>query len=270
MKTVTVLGVDFETQSKEAATTNVTEIGAVLEEVSWPGPHPGAKVSVDMPTRKRLATFGTLVFDRGKYTPQTPEIVEITGITDAMLEAESGVMTPKAAFEALMHMVEKADFIMAHNKIFDETVYNSQVRLLGICPPERPWICSYQEVPYPPKYRCKQLSHIALDHRVPMDHRDLHRAVNDVELMLDLVLGNYHLEDVLAYAMEPWVVLRADILPPWKDGGKGKDQATQLGYAWETPRGTTDKYEKFWVKRVKQNKVEEEIRLAPFRAVVIG
>ena len=264
MNILNVLGVDFETQSSDAVTTNVTEIGAVLEEISWRDGQEG------LPARKRLATFGTLVFDPGTYPPQTPEIVEITGITDEMLRSGEGVMTPHAAFSALAHMVEQADLCMAHNKIFDETVYNSQVRLLALNPPQREWLCSYQEIPYPKKFRCKQLSHLALDHGVAMDGRTLHRAVNDVELMFDLVLNNYHLRDLLEYSREPWVILRADILPPWKDGGKGKDQATGLGYAWETPRGTNQKYEKLWVKRVKKKEVEVEIRLAPFRVVVVG
>lgn len=273
MITMNVLGLDFETQGKDAKTTKPIEIGAVLEEVSWPGPHPGASISEAMPTRSRIAQFGTLVHDES-YPPQTPENIEITGITDAMLGAGEGVMAPLAAFTALGHLVERADIIMAHNTIFDKTVYLTQVRLLGILPAEREWICTLHDVPYPSRFTCKKLGHLALDHRVPMDNRDLHRAVNDVELMFDLALGKYHLEDILRYARTPWAVLRADILGPWTgrggDGGIGKEQATALGYSWETPRGTDDKYPKLWVKRVKADRVKEEIELAPFRAVVLG
>jgi DNA polymerase III epsilon subunit-like protein len=273
MKNLLVLGVDFETQGSDATKTNVTEIGAVLEELSWSETPPRPPATAPLPERRRIATFETLVYD-SSYPPQTPEIVELTGITDEMLRAGEGVMIPKAAFTALAQLAERAEVLMAHNTAFDKTVYNSQVRLLGILPPERPWICTLTEVPYPQKFTCKKLGHLALDHGVPMDARELHRAVNDVELMFDLVLGKYHLADVLAYQAIPWVVLRADILGPWEgrggDGGVGKGQATALGYSWETPRGTTDKYPKCWVKRVKENKVDEEIRLAPFRAVVVG
>ena len=91
--------------------------------------------------------------------------------------------------------------------------------------------------------------------------------------MLELVLVHYGLEKVLEYAREPWVYIKADILGPWQgkggDGGIGKTQAQSLGYNWEQPRGSDLKFDKTWVKRIKQRQIDEERRLAPFRVSII-
>lgn len=264
MKVIKILGLDFETQGKEAATTNVTEVGAVMVELEIFQNQSG------IPKPREIARYCDLVWDES-YPPQTKEIVELTGITDADLR-ERGVR-PGVALGRVHDMVRSADIVMAHNKQFDETVYNAQVKKQNFEPLSREWICTYLDVPYPERFRCKQLSHLALDHGVKMDGRKLHRADNDVDLMLDLVLGCYHIDDVLAYAREPWSILKADILGPWVgkggDGGVGKDQATALGYSWEKTRGSEEIFTKTWVKRVKRGKVESEKLAAPFRVAVL-
>jgi len=264
MRYLKVLGLDFETQGKEAETTNVTEVGAVLVELEIFANRNG------LPERREIERYCDLVYDPS-YPPQTQEIVELTGISDRDLR-ERG-RAPLPAMAKVRELVAMADIVMAHNKLFDETVYNSQVKKLSLEPLSREWICTYQDVPYPQKFTCKKLSHLALDHGVRMDHRKLHRADNDVELMLDLVLGCYHIDDILAYAREPWSILKADILGPWVgkggDGGVGKEQATALGYSWENVRGTNENFPKCWVKRVKRGKVEQEKLAAPFRVSVL-
>jgi hypothetical protein len=168
----------------------------------------------------------------------------------------------------LFPLMEAADVIIAHNIKFDKTVLESVCARIGLIPPKKRWLCTLTEVPYPDKYRCKQLSHLAYDHGLPMDTRVLHRAVHDVRLMLDLILTKYCFSKILAYADEPWLYLKADIPAPWTDGGKGKEAATKIGYSWEKARGTEEPvFPKTWVKRVKLSQADKEIALAAFPVI---
>lgn len=252
-----ITGVDFESQSLEAAVTNVTEVGALTVDVD----EAGRVFPIDR--------YSALIYDPS-YPPQPELIVELTGITDAILQ-EKGVL-PLEAFTRLKSMIGGSEIIFAHNKAFDQTIYNAQhKKLFGEDPPPAEWICTRSEINYPEKYKCKKLAHLAYDHGLKMDDRILHRAINDVELMMELVLQNYSLPEILKFARDPWVFIAADILPPWKDNGVGKDQAYKLGYNWEKPRGDYEPvFPKLWVKKVKGYQVAKEKELAPFRVSVLN
>lgn len=263
---INVLGLDFETQSLDTATTNATEVGAMLIQVplrrgfntpdNWQG----------LPYWK-IAGINQLMWETS-YPPQPEEIVELTGITDAMLQKDG--IHPKEALERLAELMGKADIVMAHNAPFDKGVLYAVAARYGVTLPEKDWICTRGDINYPSKYTCKKLAHLSLDHGLKMDGRELHRAINDVELMLELVFTNYDLEDVVQYAREPWVYLYADILPPWKDGGMGKAAAQKLGYNWQVPRGDYGPtFEGKWVKKTKANKIEQEKELAGFRVGIV-
>lgn len=259
-----LLGIDFETQCDDAKNTLVTEVGAVLKARAVPGLYNGEWLEAG-----RLASLTVTP----EHKPQTPEIVELTGITDEDLRARGRPL--KEVFLELLPLVERATVVAAHNKKFDKTVFEATCARLGLNPPEREWLCTYTEVPYPKKYKCKKLAHLALDHGLKMDNRELHRADNDVDLMLELLLHKYNIDEVLAYAREPWIVLKADVLGPWQgkggDGGIGTGQAKGLGYSYETPRAGPERtFPKSWVKCVKQREVEAEKLLAPFRVAVLG
>lgn len=246
-----ILGLDFETNSDDAKTCAVTEVGAILME----------RVLHELGHyvfcgRQKLSQ---LVWQKG-YPEQSQKIIEITGITDAMLQ-EGGKPVRGVFQDELFPLMEQADYILAHNKAFDQTVLESVCKRIGLTPPKRRWICTLTEVPYPEKYRCKQLSHLALDHKLSMDTRELHRAVNDVELMLELICTKYQFDDILAYADMPWVYLQIHTTPPWEDGGKTTDEAKKLGYYWQTDKRWNDAnlvFNKCWVKRVKLDQLEKE------------
>jgi DNA polymerase III epsilon subunit-like protein len=243
-----LLFLDFETQSADAKNTNITEIGAHFVKGSL------------------TQDFSTLVYDHD-YPPQTPEIVDLTGITDGDLKREG--KSPKEALNDLLMIFKSADLIIAHNTSFDRTVVESTAKRVGLDWPEKEWLCTYSEFPWPEKYTCKKLSHLALDHGVPMDKRKLHRALDDVILLRDL-LKLYSLEDVLKYKRSPWVYLKAIISKPWIDGGVQKDQASKMGFGWERCRGTSEPlFEKQWVKRVKEGQVDAERTRCPFPIVVL-
>lgn len=235
-----LLGVDFETQCDDPETTNVTEIGALLTDEAF----------------NEVGRISQLCWE-SSYPPQTKEIVEITHITDEMLKA-NGVMR-KGAFLELFSLVEQADYIFAHNKKFDETVFLSTCEKVGLNPPRKTWICTLTEVDYPAKFRCKQLSHLAFEHRVEFNPDNLHRAFDDVQLMMNLI-AKYKIEDIIAFASEPWVYIQAIFPAPFesKIGFQvGRIKASKLNFGWEKAKGDDREFPKKWMKRVKQRFVQE-------------
>ena len=186
------------------------------------------------------------------------EVQRVTGLTDQKLAAEG--LGPKKSLELLSIVIESSNMVLAHNKEYDEQLYKAECARHGIKPSETPWYCTLTEVPYPARFRCRQLSHLALDHGVVVDPSKLHRAIDDVRLMGQLLIrGGYTPEGIVAYAKAPWVYLQALIPAPWEDGGVGKERAQKAGFSWEKCRGTTEPvFPKKWVKRVKDLNAEKE------------
>lgn len=253
---------DFETQGVDPLRTNPTEIAAVTFEYPFTKTYP-ASSSLD-----ELGVHSRLIWEES-YPAQTKEIVELTGITDEMLKA--GGVPLKEAFRPLVGEARHVDYILAHNAEFDKTIFQMALKRLGLDPDclcSHKWICTLHDIPYPDKYKCRKLSHLAYDHGILVDPGTLHRALDDVRLLARLV-AEYPLEDILAYRAMPWAYLKADILGPWKgpggDGGKGKALATALGYSWERARGTdAPTFDKAWVLRVKESRIEAHTASAPF------
>ena len=108
-----VLGLDFESQGLDIENVNATEIGAVLYEVTTGGP--------EMDKWEKLIEVNRLLWEPG-YPPQPKDIIDVTGITDAMLRAE-GRAPKDILFGELFPLMEKADFVLAHNKKFDKGLW---------------------------------------------------------------------------------------------------------------------------------------------------
>lgn len=247
-----LLFLDFETQGDQPTEHLPTEVGMTL-------------VDVEGGLTKREQTVSQFIWEP-HYPPQTPEIVEITGITDEMLRAE-GRSQREVFQEMIFPMVRAADFVLAHNKQFDKTVYDATSAREALEPasPVKQWLCTIQDVPYAKKYKCKKLSHLAYDHGVVVDPSTLHRAGADTDLLARLITTKYKIEDIIAYANTPWVYLRAVVPPPWEDGGVGTGQAKKLGYGWEKIWGTEVTFPKRWVRRIKETELEAEKARCPFK-----
>lgn len=259
-----VLGLDFETQDADSKTTRVTEVGAAL-------------YTVENDVWKKECGFSHFCWEKD-YPPQTQKIIDLTGITDDMLVSYG--KSRKEVFESkLLPLVEKADVIFAHKIAFDRTVLYQTAKQFDLQVPEREWICTLTNFKWPKHITCHKLSHIAYEHEIYVPPSQLHRAEQDVDLMMRL-LGKYKLEDVLAYARKPWIYLKADVLGPWQ--GKGGDGGTQLGiakplgFSYEQIKGTEDyRWPKTWVTRVKEQSdieaIKDAVRISasPFRVAII-
>jgi DNA polymerase-3 subunit epsilon len=243
--------IDFEATSVEPTTARIIEVGAMIVDDNW----------------QERGRYSAFVLQR-EVLPLPEEITRITHITDQMLEAQ-GIPLRKM-FEELAEFLSPVgtpDYIVAYNREYDETLYNTEFqRLYSQFAGQNHWVCAMRDLEVNYNFKCWKLSHLALDHGLAVDPNGLHRAINDVELtrrMLEKLA--VPASAMFEFQQMPWTVLQAKIPKPWEDGGKGKSEAVKLGYAWETPRGSKEKFEKCWVKQVKQNKLDEEIKRAPFK-----
>lgn len=228
-------GVDFETTGIDPEKCFVTEIGAAL---------------FNPDTWEITETFSCFVHEP-KALPLPPEITKLTGITDEMV-FNLGI-EPKLAFTRLKAFLEKAKFVIAHNAPFDEGFYYMECARAGIPVPQTMWYCSNTDVPHVDKF-CRKLSHLAFDYGAQVDISKLHRALDDVKLMGQMLKGSgFTFDQIKAYADEPWVYLKAKV--SYED----KDLAKAEGFGWEKCHGTYNPlFPKTWVKRIKASKLEEE------------
>lgn len=197
--------------------------------------------------------------DRHDYEPLSEEVQEVTGITDDLIKAKGE--SYEKVIEVLHPIMETADYMAAHNASYDRKVYGYECLRLEIKPIKRPWICTMRDIRWPKKFRCKQLSHMAVDLGVPMDERKLHRALDDTLLMKDLIeYSDFTWGEIIEYYEKPKVVIQAQVPKPFGrdgDGGVGKDAAKAQGYNWCAEwDGIT--YDMMWTKQVPMDEFEQE------------
>jgi hypothetical protein len=191
-------------------------------------------------------------------------------------------MEPNQALIDFLHISTKCQYFIAHNVQYDAVVLAGFIDKFPDIKKRyaghpafntQNWICTYNDVPYPARFRCKILSHLALDHGIEFGPNfKAHSALIDIELILKiLIAGGYTLEKILAYKNDAWIYLQALVPTPWEDNGKGKEDAKAAGYSFETARGTTEpKFPKAWVKRIKSAALEEEKKIqVPFKRQIL-
>lgn len=246
--------IDFESTGLDTSKDRIIEIGAQVVDEDW----------------EVQASLSRLIKDPN--IKLTPEIVKITGITDEELSL-NGIPLAEAARE-LAQIGAFCTSVIAYNRTFDEMLFKTEMAryqmmqapgIKEIC--NQTWLCAMTDIEANYDFKCWKLSHLALDHGLAVDPRTLHRAINDVDLMRRMLKElNAHPDDLRRFQNTPWVFIRALIPKPWEDQGKGRDEAKKLGYGWEMARGTTGpKFEGAWVKRVKETRYEEEVKMAPFK-----
>jgi DNA polymerase III subunit epsilon len=245
-----VLGIDFESTDKDPETCRITEVGAIL---------------FDTQHHQFIRVMSELVY-APDYAESAPGAVDASGITDEMLKKWGS--DAKRSLEVLLGLMQRADFVVAHNGLhFDRPLLLAELARHGLPPmPDIPWIDTLQDIPFPPKMSCRKLDHLVSDHNIPWDRRLSHRAVFDVAKML-LLLSAYDFEQILQYRNIPWVVLRALTTVPWRDKGVSNAKAKRLGFRWQEVGGEI--YRDCWVKLAKENEVESEIKKARQEALTV-
>jgi DNA polymerase III epsilon subunit-like protein len=224
------IGIDLETQGFDAEKDAPTEIGLVgfndnFEEL-W-----ALNFLIQSPLTK----------------PQTKEIEEITGITDAMIaqgESEGSVV------EQIYPLLKGSKAIFAYNAPFDNAFLKALLKRQGAPLLDVLIVDVMRDIQYPPRMTCKKLSHLAYDHGIVAPVGSLHRATADVRLMIQL-LSKYNLWEMMSNAREPKVTIRIKIPPPWEDKA-GNEYAKTQGFRFVPET-------KFWCKEIRESQLNKII-----------
>lgn len=199
-----------------------------------------------------ISTFEMLVYDP-RYPVISKEIEQITKITQQMLVTQG--IYPITALDSLWDFGKKAEFIIAHHVEFDKNIIKNSCKEYGLVPYGllmTPWLCSKKDIQYNVKNTCKRLAHLALDHGIEINPKELHRALADVKLMLKLLkVHNVPGKYLLQYAQSKSFVMEAVTKHPKEDNGASKDIAKKDGFQWNPES-------KNWTKIVKQTEIEIE------------
>ncbi len=268
-----VLIFDFETMDDKPATTIFTEIGAKLYDViddrlvACPGDN---------------NELSALAYEPD-FPPLTEFIQALTGLTDEKLKAEGKPRVELLARFACL--LVQADIVMAHKSIFDttiviETAKKFELPSLVEVMRKKENICTLTNVKWPAHFTCHKLGHMSWELGLDVKAADLHRALNDVDL-LSRMINLRPFSEILAYARTPWVYMKADILKPWGNTeviGKAQNEfAKKVGFSYQNIKGLDyPTWEKTWVTRFKagtnkENELREQIAHSdhPFRISVI-
>jgi DNA polymerase III epsilon subunit-like protein len=262
-----VLLLDTETTGLNTDTARIIELGAMVVNDQW--------------QVEKEASLSELVYTL-EYGQIDPIITKVTGITQEVLEDKG--RQPAIVLTMLSDIIEAGppiDFVVAYNRGFDEPIVKNEIarvwkdrpkppgllNLLGV-----PWLCAMADLEKNYEFKSWRLMHVALEYGVTVNPKELHRAINDVELMRRmLVASEYTPMDLYNFQCEPWVYTRALCKPPWEDRGESSGIAKQMGYSWERARGdeTGKAYPKCWVKRIKQRHVDKEMANKELKIVTI-
>ena len=234
-----LLGLDFETTGFDTAKERITEIGVAL----W-----------DVETKRPLMTFGTFCHDETypEFPQETLDMMDrVSGITLPMLKEFGTPIKGNLEWLEKFTTQHKINFIVAHNgESYDKPLLMAELTRHAVQAPTLrsiPWIDTRTDIPFASEPDSRKLKHLAGDHGFLNPFA--HRAVFDVLTMLR-ILSNYDIQAVLEYQKIPFITMRA--LVSFAD----KDLAKAQRYSWEKIGEKT--YPKMWVKRVKENLLEQE------------
>jgi DNA polymerase-3 subunit epsilon len=242
-----ICGIDLEgiNQNLELGGVNlakdrITEIGAVL----W-----------DVELKQPVKILSELI-NEPDHLPITEEIAELTGITDDMLENWGADREEiPAILTNLKNMMERADYIMAHNgDQYDKPMLGAMFNRFGIPMPDKLWIDSIRDIEFPKKIKVRALSQ--LEHAHGFVNPFPHRALSDVFSMLKLA-ANYDLDRMVTLAKSPLVTIIAKLSSPnWSDPIEMK-QFNQKKHKISKARFKWNPSNKTWTKIVHQVLLDE-------------
>jgi len=243
-----VLGIDLEGMNENLLENGVnlikdrvTEIGAVI----W-----------DFEVNQPVEILSQLI-DEEDHLPISKEVVELTGITDDMLEkwGKKGDDI-KATLEHLANMMEKCKYMMAHNgKQYDLPMLREMFNRYGVNFPQKIWIDTYTDIEFPSKITNKSMA--GLEHAHGFINPFPHRAVTDVLSMLRIA-SNYDIKRIGQMAESPIVVIVAKLdAPNWKNANqveafnKIKHKVSRARFRWNANN-------KVWTKEVQKILLDED------------
>lgn len=259
-----VLLLDFETTGLDATKDRVIEVGAMITSNDF---------------SEVIEGISYLVHS-DEHPPLTPEITGVTGITTEMLKDAISPERFMAELDILVQpYMEELLGSVAYNMPFDLGFLKSEVEhtaggmLKGINHiMQLPFLCAMRDVEDNLKCKSWKLMHVALDHGVTVNPKELHRAINDVELMRQMLVEvGETFSNMLAYRDEPTVYVVAKVLPPWEDGGQSSGVAKSLGFSWQVAKGDESGrlIKNRWVRKIKQKDWIKLSETAPIKVELL-
>ena len=193
---------DTETTGLEPVSAQCIEVGAVLFHV---------------PTRSVLSQVSFLLPAAANPAQHVNGIAaEVTRLSQPW----------QAGLQHFLALLAGADAVLAHNAAFDAKWFG-----LGPLPPiDKSWICSMDDIEWPPERHLRpapSVRDLALAYGVPV--WAAHRALTDCTYLVQVLERCADLEDLLAAAMEPKLLYRANL--PYAERHKAK----QAGFRWNEP-----------------------------------
>lgn len=220
-----VAGFDVETTGLDTKNDLIIEAGVVLWDTERSAP---------------LICYNALI-NHHSPDPLKPEIVELTGITDA--DITNYGRTPGGVLANVAEIFKKAEAVVAHNgNLFDKPILESNCNRHQIEMPPALWVDTSCDIDYPSTITTRKLVHLAAEHRFLNPFA--HRAMFDVLTMLR-VADHYDWEKTIQWAKSPSLVLIAETT------FAQKELAKKLNYRWNSEA-------KVWTKSIKDFQLEEE------------
>ncbi len=175
--------------------------------------------------------------------PLTQEIVDLTGITMDMLAGQS------LDIEAIETILEKTDFVIAHNAAFDRPFTHGISSKFS----EKKWACSMSNVPWRELgFESLKLTHLASDLGFFFEP---HQADKDCLAGLAILAqvdgaGESYFQKMLNTAEKDSITIRAEYAP-----FEAKDILKKRGYGW---KDGSDGSTKGWETVVSIDKADDE------------
>lgn len=187
--------------------------------------------------------------------PLSPEITELTGITDEEL------LGARIEDESVRALFQDVSLVIAHNADFDRPRIEKRFPWL----PKLPWACSYREVPWP-KFGCvgAKLPHILAD--ACGCFYDAHRALDDCYAGIHaLAVAKLNGRPAMSFLLES---ARSSTARLWAIGSpySCKDVLKARGYRWSDGlKG----WPKAWYRDVPKDAAAEERQWLAAKAGVL-
>lgn len=224
-------GLDLETSDIPVGSARILEVACVL---------------YDSESASLFERWSALVWCNSYATPNQAAL-NVNGLSVKTLESVGA--PPKDIFPKVIRYIERADAVIAHNgNSFDKPILEFELEQAGFKAPDRPWIDSRYDLPYPSSSKSRKLSHLAVDHNIPFI--ETHRALKDVEIMLQIA-SKYDLLEAYNRAKTP--LLRIEAQLAYKD----REEAKTRGYTWDNDK-------KLWFKNIREFDYQKEIDNSPF------
>ena len=234
-----ICGLDFESTGLDPEKDRIAEVGLVL---------------YDTDTRTPVRITGFLVKVPGGMPA---EAAAVNGITTELLDAYG--VEPAAALKATVDMLNRADFVCAHNGTnFDKLFLEAECRRQGFEGSKLktlPWIDTTTDLPHAAYTlgKSRALKYMACDLGFVYP---AHRAVKDVLAMFE-IMGRYDINEIVRRAQTPNVKVRAVV------SFDERLLAKERSYYWKPEQ-------KLWIKSLKADEVAAEQEAAPFPVVVMS